>query len=120
MCIFAASNKLIYLYRYAPSIINQKHKEMNHLPNFQNATFESFWASLQETKLVLREKTAEGDRQMQELREQMKKTDLQIMTIKFISVLPLCNCLPRHSTAKCRNLKQVRDTSSLLIMKQKP
>jgi len=78
MCIFAASKKLINLYRYATPIINLKHREMNNLPNFQNTLFESTWVDLQEIKRIMAENTAETDRIIKENWLQIKETGLQM------------------------------------------
>ena len=56
-------------------IIHSKHKEMNNLQKFQQATFASYWASLHKTERILTEKQAETDRQMQETDRRMQETD---------------------------------------------
>jgi hypothetical protein len=52
---------------------------MNNLPNFQGATFEAVWASIQENERYLREMFAETDRQTKEdhrfLNEKFAETD---------------------------------------------
>jgi hypothetical protein len=47
---------------------------MNNLPNFQNATFESVWASLQETDRILTEKFAETERLRKEADAKFEKS----------------------------------------------
>ena len=51
---------------------------MNYQPQNNAPTFESVWASIQESNRYLTEKQAETDRQMKETDRQMKETDKKL------------------------------------------
>jgi hypothetical protein len=55
----------------------KKHKEMNSLPNFQNATPESVWAFIQESNRFLTELQAETRREMAKTDRQIKELNRQ-------------------------------------------